>query len=305
MKAIKCKDLNKRYYRMNALNDLSFSIEENKIVGVIGRNGAGKTTMLKIIAGLLKEKSGIVEVYGRKPFNNLFVSANTIYIDDAMNFPTALTLKEILEEGKRFYHHWDHDLALSLFDYFGFDSRQHHNELSKGKESTFNMIVGLASRSPLTIFDEPTTGMDAAVRKDFYRALLKDYLAHPRTILLSTHHLEEMEDLLEEVLVIHEGSLRLHMSMDDLKEYGLGLTGKRDVVDSFLIEKEILWKKEQAFDTCYVVVKNDFTDHEYRRMQEAGIQISPVKANDLCIYLTEPQHGKGSVDDVFDRSTDV
>ncbi|WP_406945593.1 ATP-binding cassette domain-containing protein [Halobacillus sp. SY10] len=305
MKAIKCKDLNKCFYRKNALNDLSFSIEENKIVGVIGRNGAGKTTLLKIIAGLLKEKSGVIEIYGRRPFNNLFVSANTIYIDDAMNFPTALTLKEILEEGKRFYHHWDHNLALRLFDYFEFDPRQHQNELSKGKESTFNMIVGLASRSPLTIFDEPTTGMDAAVRKDFYRALLKDYLAHPRTILLSTHHLEEMEDLFEEVLLIHEGSLALQMSMDDLKEYGLGLTGKKDVVDSFLIEKEILWIKEQAFDTCYVVIKNDLTEKEYQRMQEAGVQVTPVKANDLCIYLTEYQHGKGSVDDVFDRSADV
>ncbi|WP_394219431.1 ATP-binding cassette domain-containing protein [Halobacillus trueperi] len=305
MKAIKCRDLNKRFYRKNALNDLSFSIEENKIVGVIGRNGAGKTTLLKIIAGLLKEKSGVIEVYGRRPFNNLFVSANTIYIDDAMNFPTALTLKEILEEGKRFYHQWDHELALRLFDYFGFDSRRHHNELSKGKESTFNMIVGLASRSPLTIFDEPTTGMDAAVRKDFYRALLKDYLAHPRTILLSTHHFEEMEDLFEEVLLIHEGMLSLHMSMDDLKEFGVGITGKKDVVDPFLNEKDVLWKKEQAFDTCYTVIKNDLTDHEYRRMQDEGVQVSPVKANDLCIYLTESQHGKGSVDDVFDRSADV
>ncbi|MYL71433.1 ATP-binding cassette domain-containing protein [Halobacillus litoralis] len=305
MKAIKCKDVNKQFYRKRALNDLSFSVDENKIVGVIGRNGAGKTTLLKILAGLLKEKSGVIEVFGRRPFNNLFVSANTIYIDDAMNFPTALTLKEILEEARRFYHHWDHELALRLFHFFEFEPKQRHNELSKGKESTFNMIVGLASRSPLTIFDEPTTGMDAAVRKDFYRALLKDYLAHPRTILLSTHHLEEMEDLLEEVLVIHEGALSLHISMDELKEYGVGLTGKKDAVDSFLKEKEMLWKKEQTFDTCYAVIKNDLTGDDYQRLKESGVQVSPVKANDLCIYLTESQNGKGSVDDVFDRSADV
>lgn len=304
MKAIKCEALTKTYYRKKALSDLTFSVEENKIVGLVGRNGAGKTTLMKILAGFSKAKSGVVEVYGKKPFNNLFVSANTIYIDDVMNFPTTLTLKEILEEGRRFYLNWDHDLALRLFEYFGFHKKQHHNELSKGKESTFNMIVGLASRSPLTIFDEPTTGMDAAVRKDFYRALLKDYLAHPRTILLSTHHLEEMEDVLEEVVLLHEGSLHLHMSMDDLKEYSVGLSGKRSEMDLFLQDREVFYKQNRAVDDCYAVIRNDLTSDEYRQLQQAGIVLIPVSASDLCVYMTDETNGKGSVDDVFERSAD-
>ncbi|SFJ75060.1 ABC-2 type transport system ATP-binding protein [Halobacillus dabanensis] len=304
MKAIKCEALTKTYYRKKALNDLTFSVEENKIVGLVGRNGAGKTTLMKILSGFSKAKTGVVEVYGRRPFNNLFVSANTIYIDDQMNFPTTLMLNEILEEGRRFYHNWDHDLALRLFEYFGFHRKQHHNELSKGKESTFNMIVGLASRSPLTIFDEPTTGMDAAVRKDFYRALLKDYLAHPRTILLSTHHLEEMEDVLEEVVLLHEGSLHLHMSMDDLKEYSVGLSGKISEMEPFLQGRDVLYKQNRAVDDCYAVIRNDLTGGEYRQMQQAGIITSPVSASDLCVYMTSETSGKGSVDDVFERSAD-
>lgn len=305
MKAIKCEALTKTYYRKKALNDLTFSVEENKIVGLIGRNGAGKTTLMKLLAGFSKAKSGVVEVYERRPFNNLFVSANTIYIDDQMNFSTTLTLSGILEEGRRFYHNWDHDLAFRLFDYFGFHKKQHHNELSKGKESTFNMIVGLASRSPLTIFDEPTTGMDAAVRKDFYRALLKDYLAHPRTILLSTHHLEEMEDLLEEVVLLHEGTLHLHMSMDDLKEYSVGLSGKSSEMEVFLQGKEVFYyRQNHAADDCYAVIRNDFTSDEYRQMQQAGIVLTPVSASDLCVYMTIETSGKGSVDDVFERSAD-
>ncbi|WP_281974944.1 ABC transporter ATP-binding protein [Halobacillus litoralis] len=304
MKAIECKSLTKTYRRKKALSDFTVSIDENKIVGLVGRNGAGKTTFMKILAGLLKEQSGTVEVYGRRPFNDLFVSANTIYIDDEMNFPAPLTLKEILEEGRRFYHNWDHELAGRLFKYFGFHPKQRHNELSKGYESTFNMIIGLASRSPLTIFDEPTTGMDAAVRKDFYRALLKDYLAHPRTILLSTHHLEEMEDVLEEIVLIDKGELYWQMSMDELKEYSIGLAGKRDVLEPWVQNQEVFYTRETGVDDRYMVVENTFNEYERQQMQLAGIGLSAVSASDLCVYVTDEKGRKGGVDDVFDRSPD-
>ncbi|MGP4060702.1 ABC transporter ATP-binding protein [Halobacillus sp. H74] len=304
MKAIECKSLTKTYRRKKALSDFTVSIDENKVVGLVGRNGAGKTTFMKILAGLLKEQSGTVEVYGRRPFNDLFVSANTIYIDDEMNFPAPLTLKEILEEGRRFYHNWDHELAGRLFKYFGFHPKQRHNELSKGYESTFNMIIGLASRSPLTIFDEPTTGMDAAVRKDFYRALLKDYLAHPRTILLSTHHLEEMEDVLEEIVLIDKGELYWQMSMDELKEYSIGLAGKKDVLEPWVQNQEVFYTRETGVDDRYMVVENTFNEYERQQMQLAGIGLSAVSASDLCVYVTDEKGRKGGVDDVFDRSPD-
>ena len=134
--------------------------------------------------------------FGEHPFNSLKVSANSIFIDDTMSFSDKLTLKDILKEARRFYRelgcghlHSDFSIILAFIRMHDID------HLSKGKKSTFNAIIGIASHCPLTIFDEPTTGMDTVVRKDFYRALLKDYIAHPRTILLSSHHLEEIEDL--------------------------------------------------------------------------------------------------------------
>src|SRR5699024_1415440 len=207
---------------------------------LIGRNGAGKTTFLNILAGYWQETSGDVNVFSEKPFNNLFVSANTILIDDQMNFPESLTLMEILEQAERFYEKWDMELANRLFNYFSFNEKQTHNDLSKGKKSTFNVIVGLASRCELTLFDEPTTGMDTAVRKDFYRALLKDYLAYPRTIMISSHHLDEIEDLLEDVLLIEEGETYLHLPIDELREYAIGLTGRTALIEQWTGDKEVL-----------------------------------------------------------------
>ena len=125
-----------------------------------------------------------------------------IFIDDNMALPSALSLIEILECAGRFYKNWDMRLAIKMFDYFSLNPNQGHASLSKGMKSTFNMIIGISAHCPLTIFDEPTTGMDSAVRKDFYKALLKDYVEIPRTIIISSHHLNEIEDIIEDVLLI-------------------------------------------------------------------------------------------------------
>ena len=299
MKVIECTDLNKTFMRKKVLHNLTFSIEENKITGLIGRNGVGKTTLLKMIAGFTKETSGDLKVFSEKPFNSLNVSANTIFVDDQMSFPPALQLMELLEIAGAFYPNCDMDLAKKLFDYFSFDPKEYHNRLSKGRTSTFNAVVGLASRAPLTIFDEPTTGMDAAVRKDFYRALLKDYLDHPRTIIISSHHLDEIEDLLEDVLLLKNGRNHLHLPMEELKEWAIGLKGKTDSVLSWTNEKDILYKNHIGMDTMYAVVKNDYSEQALLQAKADGLEISPVRSSDLCVYLTGET--KGGIDDVFNN----
>lgn len=299
MKVIECTDITKTYLRKNVLNKLTFSIEENTITGLIGRNGAGKTTLLKIIAGFIKETSGDVQVFNKKPFNSIYVSSNSIFVDDQMSFPPALQLHELLEEAGRFYPNWDMKLAKGLLEYFDFDPRHYHNRLSKGKTSTFNTIIGLAARCPLTILDEPTTGMDEAVRKDFYRALLKDYIAFPRTIVISSHHLNEIEDLLEDVLLIKDGKKHLHMPISELKEWAIGITGPTANVLEWTNGKEIIYENRMGIDTMYAVVKNDFSELTLEKVSFAGLEITPVRASDLCVYLTND--AKGGIDDVFNN----
>lgn len=297
MKIVECNGLTKSYGSFKALNNLSFSIEENKITGLIGRNGAGKTTLLKMLVGYYYETSGKVHVFNERPFNNLLVSANSILVDDEMTFPDALNLREILNEASRFYPKWDMTLANRLFNYFSFSERQLHKNLSKGKKSTFNIIVGLASRCALTVFDEPTIGMDAAVRKDFYRALLKDYLAHPRTIIISSHHLEEVEDLLEDVLLLNDGEKYLHLSIEELKEYAIGFTGDLEEIEKFIVGKTPFHKEVMTDNSAYVVVINDYLNQKIEQIRRSGIKVTQVNPNDLAVYLTNKT--TGGIDDVF------
>ncbi|GGM25280.1 ABC transporter [Paraliobacillus quinghaiensis] len=295
MQIVKADGLEKKFGSKKVIEQMSFEIKEETITGIIGRNGAGKTTLLKMIAGFWRPSAGELLVFNEEPFDSLMASANTIYIDDQLYYPDTLNLKQILQQNAQFYPNWNMDLADRLFNYFGFEANQRHYQLSKGKRSTFNMIIGLAARCPLTLFDEPTTGMDEAVRKDFYQALLHDYIAFPRTILLSSHLLQEIEPLLEEVLLIKDGKVLMHESVDTLKDYAFGLHGDRDTITSWCANKSIIYQKAYSSEGIYVVVQNDFTEREFAQLQADGIKLLPVSLNDLCIYLTNPKNG-GIVD---------
>ncbi|WLR43071.1 ABC transporter ATP-binding protein [Bacillus carboniphilus] len=294
---IKCRNLVKTYGSNKILNNLSFTIEGNKITGIIGRNGVGKTTLLNIIAGHIKETSGDINVFSEKPFNSLTVSANTIFVDENMTFPKTIPLGEVFDWGKRFYPNWNHSLSNRLLDYFSFNSKQYHHQLSKGKTSTFNLIFGLASRCPLTILDEPMTGMDESVRKDMYQVMVKDFIAFPRTILISSHHLDEIDNLIEDVLLLKKGQVLLHQPISELTEWAGGIKGPSEKVKEFLSGKEILFEKELGKNTLYAVVKNNQT---LQLNLDSSLEISSVKTSDLCVYLTNET--KGGIDDVFSNN---
>ncbi|TFE02068.1 ATP-binding cassette domain-containing protein [Jeotgalibacillus salarius] len=298
MTVIECRHLEKRYKNGAGVKDADFTIQENTITGIVGRNGTGKTTLLKTIAGYLKKTGGEVSVFGENPFNSLNVSANSMYLDEYTMFSNALTTKDILDHHGRFYPNWDAGLAQRLADYFSIPMKVGTDYLSKGQKNTFYGILGLAARCPLTIFDEPTTGMDASVRKDFYRALLKDYLAHPRTILISSHHLDEIDELIEDLLLIDGGRSVLHLPVEEVKEYAMSVSGPSLQVKQWSDNQEVIVHLEDKGGLSTVIVKNHFTAAEKAAARD--LRFTPVSASDLCVYLT--RRNKGGIDDVFSDS---
>ncbi|ABR48016.1 ABC transporter related [Alkaliphilus metalliredigens QYMF] len=300
MNIVEFKDVTKIYGRKKAIEEFSFSLGENKITGIIGRNGAGKTTLLKLLSGFLVTNSGQIRVFEEDPFNSLLVSSNMIFVDDSMSFNPKLTLLEILESANHFYEKYDMKFALDLMEYFSLSREQLHRNLSKGMQSTFNMILGIASRSPLTILDEPTTGMDAAVRKDFYRLVLKDYINHPRNIVISSHLLGEVEHILEDILLLKEGKKLLHMPVSDLKNYGMGLRGEKKLMLEFIKSQQVYHKEDFGDQDLFAVVKNDFEKKTLESIKSQGIEIIPLSTNDICVHITNTK--RGDIDDILSKN---
>lgn len=290
---IVCEQLQKQYGKKVILTNVSFQIDEPKIIGMIGRNGVGKSTLLKLLAGHLKPSRGTVEVVGNKAFQNLTVAANTILIEDAMTFPAVLTLKEILQIAPRFYANFALDLALELLNFSGISEKAYHYQLSKGQKAAFNLIYGIASRSAVTLLDEPMNGMDETIRDDMYRVILKDFLAYPRVILISSHYLNEMEHLIEDILLLHEGQVELFSPVDEVQNLAVKLVGQKENIEAHLADYEVLATRNNGPIFEAIVKANERPLPEQVRMQN-------LSASDVCKVLTAMKGG--SIDDIYRNS---
>ncbi|WP_054711478.1 ABC transporter ATP-binding protein [Bacillus sp. JCM 19041] len=160
------------------LDDVNFTIQEPGIYAVLGPNGAGKTTIMHILSGLSKCNSGNVTIDGEQPFENRNILDKISFIQESENFKPTLKVRQIIQYVQAFYPNWNHELVTKLIDLFKLPTNKRLNQLSKGMVSALNMSIGLASRAPLTIFDEPYIGMDATARKKLYAEIIEDYVEY-------------------------------------------------------------------------------------------------------------------------------
>jgi ABC-2 type transport system ATP-binding protein len=278
---IEVKELTKRYGNKLALDALTFNLDEPKIYGLLGRNGAGKTTFMEILAGQILATSGEIQIEGENPFDNQKMTESICLIKEGNNFKKDLTVKNVLKIFSYFYPSWDQKLADTLVQEYNLNPKAKVKTLSKGMESALGIIVGLCSKAPITIFDEPYIGLDAAARKKFYDTLLQEYEEEPRTIIFSTHLIDEVSLMFEEVLIIQEGKLVLKEDADVLRNSSYAVSGSLEQVQRFIENKEVITTKQLAgMMTAYV----------FGNMEEAkafGLTVEGVPIQDLMIYLTE------------------
>ncbi|HEX5167349.1 MAG TPA: ATP-binding cassette domain-containing protein, partial [Thermomicrobiales bacterium] len=191
--AVETRGLTLRYGEKTALDNLSFALDGGKIYGLLGRNGSGKSSLLSVLAAFRKADAGEVLVGGEPVFENPAITEQICLIRESVDvFERSATIESVLGFTSAIRPGWDAEYAGRLLDAFELDPRQKVKDLSRGKQSALGAILGLASQAPLTMFDETYLGMDAPSRYCFYEELLADYIAHPRTMIVSTHLIEEV-----------------------------------------------------------------------------------------------------------------
>lgn len=224
MNVIEIDHVSRAYRGSTALDDFTASVRTDSITGILGRNGAGKSTLMRILTGLEVPSSGEVRVFGQRPYENAHVVERIVHVRESQACPDV-SLRRWLEAASWFYPNWDAALADRLVKDFDLPCKRAIKKFSRGMRSAAGIVVGIASRADLTILDEPYAGLDPVARQLFYDRLLEDYAEHPRTIVLSTHLIDEIADLLEDVLVIDRGRLAISGTAEDLRTRGLRLSG--------------------------------------------------------------------------------
>jgi ABC-2 type transport system ATP-binding protein len=244
MSVVRMSGVTKRYGEVTALDGVSFELAENRIHGLLGRNGAGKTTAMQVLTGQAFETAGTVEVFGEHPYENARVLDRVCFIKEGQRYPDAFRVKHALRAAELLYPQWDAAFAAELVADFGLPLNRSIKKLSRGMLSAVGVIIGLASRAPLTFFDEPYLGLDAVARQMFYDRLLADYAEHPRTVVLSTHLIDEVSDLIEHVVLIDEGRILLDEDADALRAAAVTVTGPAGAVEAFVAGHAQLHREE-------------------------------------------------------------
>ena len=285
---IKATNLQLFYGRDQVLHDIDFEINEPQIYGLLGRNGAGKTSLLSILGSFREPTAGELLVNGKEPFENAEMMQQVTFMYNKDYTGETESPSNIIKDINRYRPNFDLEYAEELLNKFKLKDKKALSKLSTGKQSAFNVVVGLASRSPITIFDEVYLGMDAPARDIFYKELLKEQEDYPRIMILSTHLVSEMDYLFDEVIIIDEGKLLLHESYDDLVSRGVTVVGNKQAVDTFAQDKEVL-NEEQLGDTRSITLYGALSETDKDSAKELGLSIGPVSLQDLFIQLTKEE----------------
>lgn len=284
---INFENVSLNYGNTLALNNVSLKLTEQGICGVLGRNGAGKTSLLSLLCAYRRPTSGKITIFGENPYENRNIMPRIALIhEDQSGIENDFKIKDLFKIAATLRPNWDTSYAEKLIKLFEIPVKKTIGSLSHGMRSAVHVIIGLAGQTPITIYDEAYLGMDAAMRKLFISELLSDYMQRPKLILFSTHFLNEMEGLFSEAIIIDKGQVIAHDDCDKLRSKGTAVTGFSEVVDRFANGREIL--SQRAFGRQKeVVLFGELSENERLAAEKEGLELSHPSLQDLFIYMTE------------------
>ena len=282
---VQVRGLTVRYGSTVALDGVDLDIRAGAITGLLGRNGSGKTTLASVVAPFRRPTAGAVLVDGEDPWENERLAPHVLLVRESGDMMDDERIEENVDFVAGARPHFSREVAGRLLDTFEIDPKTRPRRLSRGKRSALGIALAIAARAPLTILDEVHLGLDAPSRYAFYDALLADYVEHPRTIVLSSHLIDEVERLLEDVVVLHGGRVLLTADADALRAEGLAVTGPRAAVERFVEGRRVLGRQTLG-GTSQVTVLGALDDESVAAARSAGLELGPVPLQDLFVHLT-------------------
>ncbi|PCJ59091.1 MAG: ABC transporter ATP-binding protein [Candidatus Hydrogenedentota bacterium] len=215
---IKVSHVSHNYGKKCALDDVSFEVQKGRVFGLVGENGAGKTTLIKHLLGSLCPDQGEITLFGSEPSRDpAGVLARIGYLSEDRDLPLWMRVKELMRYTRAFYADWDEDYAQQLLTKFRLSPDAKIRNLSRGEKARAGLLMALAHRPELLLLDEPSSGLDAVSRSDILGVVVRSVAEEGRTVVFSSHLLDEVERVVDDVAMFNQGHLELLMPMEELR----------------------------------------------------------------------------------------
>jgi ABC-2 type transport system ATP-binding protein len=281
---VSVRGLKKQFGRTEILHGLDFDIPPGRIYGLIGHNGAGKTTTLNAMLGLTSYE-GSVQVLGEDPYQHRArLMKDVAFISDVASLPRFLKVRELFQMLADIHPNFSRDKALSFLEGTDVKLGALIGHLSKGMLAQLHLAVVLAIDAKLLVLDEPTLGLDITYRKRFYRRILEDYMTAERTLLITTHQVDEIEFMLSDIMFIRDGSLVLHMPMEEVPQRFVQLVVQPDQTEAARALKPVF--AETRFGQTVMV----FDGADRAQLEQLGTLSTPT-LSDLFVALMNRDTG--------------
>lgn len=290
--ALETRDITQKFKDTLALDKLSMTIPSGKVVGLLGRNGAGKSTLLRIASGQLKPTGGEVSIFGQAVYDNAKALSQLCLIGDTPDFGGLARLNDLFAVCGGLFPDWDNEAAKRLAtDTFDLPMKKRLKGYSRGMQTAVGLIVGLCSGAKLTIFDEPSLGLDAVMRERFYDLLIEYGASSERTFVLSTHLIDEVARVLDAAVLIDAGRLLASGAIGDMTEKTLSVSGAPDAVRE-LTDGLHVYKEESLAGALVRHVKLDSDERRERIASDSRVTSAPIGLQRLFVFLTEEKEAQ-------------
>lgn len=240
MSRIEIKNITKKFGDVTALSGVTLNLEGSHIYGLLGRNGAGKTTLLNLITGRMFPSEGEIRIDGERVLENDRALSKMYCMSELNLYPERMRVRDAFRWSAEFFPNFNMEYAQELCDKFELKTNLKIKNLSTGYSSVFKIIVALSCGTEIVLFDEPVLGLDANHRELFYKELIQNFSDHPRTIILSTHLIEEVAGIIDRVVMIKNGELVMDSDVEEVLNTGYSVSGPAAEVDEYVKGKKVL-----------------------------------------------------------------
>lgn len=281
---ITISSVSKSFGRTEVLHSIDLQLPPNQVYGLLGSNGVGKTTLMSIICNHIFPTSGEVLIDGRHPAENAEILERTCFIHEDQRWHDDFTLDILMRVAPRFFARWSAQTAETLAERFRLPRRTRLKKMSRGQRSALAITISLASRAPYTFLDEPYLGLDPSARSIFYSELLQEIFEVPRTVIMSTHLIDEAASLMEDVILMRQGHVEMHADVDSITSQSFTVRGLSADVAQVVAGLEVLSRKSMGRIES-TMVRGNLNGQAHRRAEELHVSIEPAGLQDLVAAL--------------------